>query len=184
MVWLFFCHSSCVYLCVCLCPVLPDRDDWLELNDGELKAVLPGVKPVVSEEEGKAPAPMAGPHVGPAVGPDAGPVVGPDAVLEPKGPNVPILPKPPLKVRLFFCSCISAINNDQSQSFFKEAGVVKYLTSSPQVDPHSRFSLFPSNTTEKRSIVLYWDSQKLELSAKHPAVTYPYSARRKKDKQT
>ncbi|XP_060916975.1 endoplasmic reticulum mannosyl-oligosaccharide 1,2-alpha-mannosidase isoform X2 [Labrus mixtus] len=120
---------------------LSDRDDWLELNDRELEAVLPAVRPVLGQHVGKAPVPVVGPHVGPAVGPDAGPVIRPDtgpvirpdagpvirpdagpvirpdagpvfrpdagpvirpdAVVEPRGPIVPILPKPPIKKYLF-----------------------------------------------------------------------------------
>ncbi|XP_070706993.1 endoplasmic reticulum mannosyl-oligosaccharide 1,2-alpha-mannosidase [Pempheris klunzingeri] len=84
---------------------LSDREDWLELNDRELKAIPLGVKSVLGQAEGKAPAPVAGPHVGPPVGPDAGPGVGPgassDAAVEPRGPNVPILAKPPTKKKTF-----------------------------------------------------------------------------------
>ncbi|GLD75378.1 endoplasmic reticulum mannosyl-oligosaccharide 1,2-alpha-mannosidase-like protein, partial [Lates japonicus] len=72
---------------------LSDKEDWLELNDREVNAVPPGVKPVLGPAAGKAPVPVAGPHVGPAVGPDA--------VEEPRGPNVPILPKPPTKKKTF-----------------------------------------------------------------------------------
>uniref|UniRef100_UPI0037E9AB3E endoplasmic reticulum mannosyl-oligosaccharide 1,2-alpha-mannosidase n=1 Tax=Semicossyphus pulcher TaxID=241346 RepID=UPI0037E9AB3E len=90
---------------------LSDGDNWLELNDREVKAVFPGVKPVLGQDAGLAA--VAGPHVGPAVGreavqgaappahPDPGPGAGPDAVIEPKGPNVPILPKPPVKKKTF-----------------------------------------------------------------------------------
>ncbi|XP_030598628.1 endoplasmic reticulum mannosyl-oligosaccharide 1,2-alpha-mannosidase [Archocentrus centrarchus] len=68
---------------------LSDREDWLDLDDRELKAIPPGVKPVLGLAAGKVPAPVAGPHLQPAVGPDA--------VPEPKGPNIPILAKPPKK---------------------------------------------------------------------------------------
>ncbi|XP_026195471.1 endoplasmic reticulum mannosyl-oligosaccharide 1,2-alpha-mannosidase [Anabas testudineus] len=72
---------------------LSDREDWLALNDRELKATPPGVKPVLDPGTGKVPAPVPGP----AVGPDAG--AGP--VLEPRGPNIPILAKPPNKKKTF-----------------------------------------------------------------------------------
>uniref|UniRef100_A0A3P8TLN9 alpha-1,2-Mannosidase n=1 Tax=Amphiprion percula TaxID=161767 RepID=A0A3P8TLN9_AMPPE len=72
---------------------LSDREDWLELNDPELKAAPPGVKPVLGPAAGDAPAPAAGPHLEPAVVPDA--------VVAPIGPNVPILPKPPIKKKTF-----------------------------------------------------------------------------------
>nr|XP_046230717.1 endoplasmic reticulum mannosyl-oligosaccharide 1,2-alpha-mannosidase isoform X2 [Scatophagus argus] len=78
-----------------------DREDWLELNDRELKTILPGVKSVLGHAAGKAPAPAAGPHVRPPLGPEVGPEVGPDAVVEPKGPNIPLLPKPPTKKKAF-----------------------------------------------------------------------------------
>ncbi|XP_069017550.1 endoplasmic reticulum mannosyl-oligosaccharide 1,2-alpha-mannosidase [Embiotoca jacksoni] len=73
---------------------LSDREDWLELDDRDLKAVPPGVKPVLGPAAaGKPPAPVVGPHLGPAVGPDS--------VAEPRGPNVPILAKPPTKKKTF-----------------------------------------------------------------------------------
>uniref|UniRef100_A0A3Q1BVN6 alpha-1,2-Mannosidase n=1 Tax=Amphiprion ocellaris TaxID=80972 RepID=A0A3Q1BVN6_AMPOC len=72
---------------------LSDREDWLELNDPELKAAPPGVKPVLGPAAGDAPAPAAGPHLEPAV------VL--DVVVDPRGPNVPILPKPPIKKKTF-----------------------------------------------------------------------------------
>ncbi|KAK5900554.1 hypothetical protein CgunFtcFv8_025505 [Champsocephalus gunnari] len=67
-----------------------DRDEWLELNDREVKDDLPDVQSVLDLPAAKVPPPAAGPHVGPAVGPDP-------AVVEPKGPNIPIFPKPPIK---------------------------------------------------------------------------------------
>ncbi|KAG8010865.1 Endoplasmic reticulum mannosyl-oligosaccharide 1 [Nibea albiflora] len=48
---------------------LSDREDWLDLNDRELKTILPVVKSVFGQAAGKAPAPVAGPHVQPALGP-------------------------------------------------------------------------------------------------------------------
>lgn len=107
-----------------MCVGLSDRDDWLELNDRELEPIPLGVKSVLDQAAGKAPAPVAGPHVGPAVGPgagpDAGPAVGPaagpDAVVEPRGPNVPILAKPPTKVRVVF-----------SYLFFQEHESIKII---------------------------------------------------------
>ncbi|XP_074473105.1 endoplasmic reticulum mannosyl-oligosaccharide 1,2-alpha-mannosidase [Sebastes fasciatus] len=77
---------------------LPDREEWLDLNDREVKYVAPDVKSELDQDPGKAPPPVAGPHVGPAVDPDAGA----DAmVMEPRGPIVPILPKPPIKNKAF-----------------------------------------------------------------------------------
>lgn len=90
-----------------LCAGLSDRDDWLELNERE-------VKPGLAQTVGKAPPPVAGPNVGaavgpavgpalgPALGPDVGPGVVPDAVEEPRGPNIPALVKPLMKVTFFF----------------------------------------------------------------------------------
>ncbi|CAI5666389.1 endoplasmic reticulum mannosyl-oligosaccharide 1,2-alpha-mannosidase [Oreochromis niloticus] len=72
---------------------LSDQEDWLELNDRELKAIPPGVKPVLGQAAGKAPAPVAGPHLRPAVVPEA--------AGEARGPNIPILVKPPIKKKIF-----------------------------------------------------------------------------------
>ncbi|XP_031711634.1 endoplasmic reticulum mannosyl-oligosaccharide 1,2-alpha-mannosidase [Anarrhichthys ocellatus] len=74
-----------------------DREDWLELNDRDVKDLPPGVKSILVQAEGKALPPVAEPHVLPAVDPDA--VAG--AVVEPRGPNVPIMPKPPIKNKNF-----------------------------------------------------------------------------------
>lgn len=76
-----------------MCVGLSDREDWLEVSDREVKAIPPGVKPVLVAD--KAPAPV--------VGPDVGPAVGPDSVVEPKQPNILILAKPPTKVSVFVC---------------------------------------------------------------------------------
>ncbi|XP_032396263.1 endoplasmic reticulum mannosyl-oligosaccharide 1,2-alpha-mannosidase isoform X2 [Etheostoma spectabile] len=76
---------------------LSDREDWLELNDREVKDIPPEVKSVSDQAEAKAPPPVAGPHMGPAVDPDAGA----DAVVGPKAPNVPILAKPRIKNKTF-----------------------------------------------------------------------------------
>ncbi|KAJ4925954.1 hypothetical protein JOQ06_008139, partial [Pogonophryne albipinna] len=65
-----------------------DRDEWLELNDREVKDDLPDVQSVLDRPAAKVPPPAAGP----AVGPDP-------AVVEPKGPNIPIFPKPPIKTQ-------------------------------------------------------------------------------------
>uniref|UniRef100_A0AAQ4P3F0 alpha-1,2-Mannosidase n=1 Tax=Gasterosteus aculeatus aculeatus TaxID=481459 RepID=A0AAQ4P3F0_GASAC len=70
-----------------------DREDLLELNDRDVTDLPRGVKSILDDAAGKAPPPAAGPHVRPAVEPDAAA----GAVVEPKGPNVPILPKPPIK---------------------------------------------------------------------------------------
>ncbi|KAM7393225.1 hypothetical protein PAMA_008055 [Pampus argenteus] len=75
---------------------LSDREDWLEVNDRDIKAVPSGVKLVLRPDAGKSPAPVAGPHLEPAVVPDA--VVEPK---EPKEPIMPILPKPPIKKKPF-----------------------------------------------------------------------------------
>ncbi|XP_041825713.1 endoplasmic reticulum mannosyl-oligosaccharide 1,2-alpha-mannosidase [Melanotaenia boesemani] len=67
---------------------LSDREDWMEPN-----VIPPGLKPILNPAVVKAPAPVVGPHLGPAVGLDA--------VAEPKGPNIPILAKPPTKRKTF-----------------------------------------------------------------------------------
>ncbi|XP_049460203.1 endoplasmic reticulum mannosyl-oligosaccharide 1,2-alpha-mannosidase [Epinephelus fuscoguttatus] len=76
---------------------LSDKEDWLELNDREMKDILPGVESVLDGAAGKALPPVAGPHVGPAVDPD----VGADVVMKPRGPNIPMLAKPPTKTKIF-----------------------------------------------------------------------------------
>ncbi|XP_038550327.1 endoplasmic reticulum mannosyl-oligosaccharide 1,2-alpha-mannosidase-like isoform X1 [Micropterus salmoides] len=68
---------------------LSDREDWLELNDRELKTIPPAVKSILEQAAGKAQVPVAGP------------AVGPDALVEPRGPNVAILAKPPIKKKTF-----------------------------------------------------------------------------------
>ncbi|XP_034402867.1 endoplasmic reticulum mannosyl-oligosaccharide 1,2-alpha-mannosidase isoform X1 [Cyclopterus lumpus] len=102
-----------------------DRDDWLELNDRDVKDLPLDVQAILDQAAGKALPPVAGPHVVPAVDPDAGAVVEPDggagavvkpdvgagavvepdvgagAVVVPRGPNVPIFPKPPTKIKTF-----------------------------------------------------------------------------------
>lgn len=83
-------------MCACACVGLSDQEDWLELNDRELKAIPPGVKPVLGQAAGKAPDPVGGPHLQLTVVPDA--------AGEARGPNIPILVKPPVKVS---CICTS-----------------------------------------------------------------------------
>ncbi|XP_019961177.2 endoplasmic reticulum mannosyl-oligosaccharide 1,2-alpha-mannosidase [Paralichthys olivaceus] len=68
---------------------LSDREDWLELTDRELNAAPPAVKPALGVAAAKVLAPVPEPHLGPA---DI-----PDSVAEPRGPNFPILAKPPIK---------------------------------------------------------------------------------------
>lgn len=69
---------------------LADKDEWLELNDRGLNVVPPGLKPVLRPAEGRAPALVAGPHPEPA-----------EDLLEPRGPNIPVLAKPPTKRKQF-----------------------------------------------------------------------------------
>lgn len=90
-----------------LCSGWSDREDLLELNDRDVTDLPRGVKSILDDAAGKAPPPAAGPHVRPAVEPDAAA----GAVVEPKGPNVPILPKPPIKVRavFVFINCTAVI---------------------------------------------------------------------------
>ncbi|KAM9321965.1 endoplasmic reticulum mannosyl-oligosaccharide 1,2-alpha-mannosidase isoform 1-T2 [Pholidichthys leucotaenia] len=72
---------------------LANQEDWEELNDRELKPIPAGVNLWLALAAGKVPAPMAGPRLGPAVDPDP--------VAEPKGPNILILAKPPIKKKTF-----------------------------------------------------------------------------------
>ncbi|CAN9504766.1 unnamed protein product [Ophioblennius macclurei] len=68
----------------------PEHEDWLDVND--LNVLAPGVKPMLGPAAGKAPDPVAGPHVAPAPRPEA--------ETEPRGPNILILAKPQLKKKL------------------------------------------------------------------------------------
>ncbi|KAM8827655.1 endoplasmic reticulum mannosyl-oligosaccharide 1,2-alpha-mannosidase isoform 2-T2 [Spinachia spinachia] len=70
-----------------------DREHLLELNDRDVTDLPRGVKPLADVVAGKAPPPAAGPYVRQAVERD----VGGGAVVEPRGPNAPIMPKPPIK---------------------------------------------------------------------------------------
>lgn len=72
---------------------LSDKEDWLEPNDRNLNFPM-AQKMGVNPAAGKPPAPV--------VGPDLGPAESPDATMEPRGPNVLVLPKPLTKVRLTF----------------------------------------------------------------------------------
>lgn len=80
----------------------PDGEDWPELSDRDLKTLDPDMKPMLGPAAVKAPAPVLGPHVAPRVGADP--------VAEPKGPNIPILPKPPIKVSF---KCMSLCQRHQ-----------------------------------------------------------------------
>ncbi|KAM6986479.1 endoplasmic reticulum mannosyl-oligosaccharide 1,2-alpha-mannosidase [Aplochiton taeniatus] len=72
-----------------------DMEDWLVLEDREMKAILPGVKPVAGLAMGK----MLGPTVGPALGPAIGPGLILEGIPEPHQQKVPFIPKPLTKVR-------------------------------------------------------------------------------------
>ncbi|XP_034402869.1 endoplasmic reticulum mannosyl-oligosaccharide 1,2-alpha-mannosidase isoform X3 [Cyclopterus lumpus] len=62
-----------------------DRDDWLELNDRDVKDLPLDVQAILDQAAGAV------------VEPD----VGAGAVVVPRGPNVPIFPKPPTKIKTF-----------------------------------------------------------------------------------
>lgn len=79
----------------------------MDLNERVLKAPEPDEKAVM----GQVVAPVAGPQVGPALGPD----VGPDAEAEPRGPDIPMLAKPPVKVRVVFVCLYLFGENTQHQ---------------------------------------------------------------------
>ncbi|XP_042365344.1 endoplasmic reticulum mannosyl-oligosaccharide 1,2-alpha-mannosidase [Plectropomus leopardus] len=78
-----------------------DREDWLELNDRDVKDIPPAVKSILDQAAGKPLPPVAGPHVGPAVDPDVGADVDAEVVVKPRGPSIPMLAKPPIKNKLF-----------------------------------------------------------------------------------
>ncbi|XP_008322499.1 endoplasmic reticulum mannosyl-oligosaccharide 1,2-alpha-mannosidase isoform X2 [Cynoglossus semilaevis] len=65
---------------------LSDSEHWLQHRD-----LPPGVNPVLGPAAAEGPAPVAGPRVGP--------VNTPDDFAEPRGPNVPMLARPPIKKR-------------------------------------------------------------------------------------
>ncbi|KAM6975301.1 endoplasmic reticulum mannosyl-oligosaccharide 1,2-alpha-mannosidase isoform 3-T3 [Tautogolabrus adspersus] len=75
------------------------------LGPGAGQVIRPDAGPVIRPDEGPVIRPDAGPVIrpdaGPVIRPDAGLVIHPDAVEEPRGPNVPILPKPPIKKNPF-----------------------------------------------------------------------------------
>ncbi len=99
-----------------MCEGFSDGEDWLELNNRELKTIRPGLKSELGQAAGKAPAPVAGPHVGPALGPDAVPSAGLDAVDAARGPNFPILAKPPTKVGPVFVFIFRNLRQHQLKS--------------------------------------------------------------------
>lgn len=68
------------------CTGLSDSEHWLQHRD-----LPPGVNPVLGPAAAEGPAPVAGPRVGP--------VNTPDDFAEPRGPNVPMLARPPIKVQ-------------------------------------------------------------------------------------
>ncbi|XP_037547667.1 endoplasmic reticulum mannosyl-oligosaccharide 1,2-alpha-mannosidase [Nematolebias whitei] len=71
---------------------LSDKEDWLELNGGNLN--LPAaLQPVINPAAGRPPAPVVGPHLEPAETPEA--------AAPPRGPNIPVLAKPPIKKKTF-----------------------------------------------------------------------------------
>lgn len=67
---------------------LSGREERLEVNDSGTKTIIPGVKPPSGQVAEKDPPPMVGPDV------DA------DTMEEKGGQNIPMMPKPPIKVRL------------------------------------------------------------------------------------
>lgn len=71
------------------CTGLSDSEHWLQHRD-----LPPGVNPVLGPAAAEGPAPVAGPRVGP--------VNTPDDFAEPRGPNVPMLARPPIKVQQLF----------------------------------------------------------------------------------
>lgn len=58
---------------------LSDRKEWPELDGIRVKTIIPGGKALSGQASEKAPPPVAGPDV---------------------GENIPVMPKPPIKVRL------------------------------------------------------------------------------------
>lgn len=67
---------------------LSDREEWLELDGRRVKTVIPGGKALSGQAAEKAPPPVAGPDVGS------------DTVKDTRRENIPVMPKPPIKVRL------------------------------------------------------------------------------------
>lgn len=65
---------------------LSDRDEWPELDVRRVKTIIPGGKAL------SAPAPENVPP------PGAGPDAGADTVEDTRSENVPVMPKPPIKV--------------------------------------------------------------------------------------
>lgn len=67
---------------------LSDKEEWLELDGGRVKTIIPGGKADLGQDAEKAPPPVAGPDVGT------------DTVEDTRKENIPVMPKPPIKVRL------------------------------------------------------------------------------------
>lgn len=111
-----------------MCLGLSDREDWLELNDRDVKDIPPEVKSVLDQAEAKVPPPVAGPDMGPAVDPDAGA----DAVVGPRAPNVPILAKPPIKVRVVFVLIyFTSINISEKVNVLESDKIDTFATAIP-----------------------------------------------------
>lgn len=67
---------------------LSDREGWLEVNDRGVRTIIPGGKSLSDQAAEKDPPPMVRPDVGA------------DTVEETRGQNIPMMPKPPIKVDL------------------------------------------------------------------------------------
>lgn len=65
-----------------------DREEWPEVDGRGVQAIIPGGKALSGQAAEKAPPPVAGPDVGA------------DTVEDTRRENIPMMPKPPIKVRL------------------------------------------------------------------------------------
>lgn len=67
---------------------LSDGEGWWQVNGREVRTIIPGGKSLSDQAAEKDPPPMVRPDVGA------------DTVEETRGQNIPMMPKPPIKVRL------------------------------------------------------------------------------------
>lgn len=67
---------------------MSDREEWLALDGSRGKTIIPGGNALSGQDAEKVPPPVAGPDVGA------------DSVEDTKIENIPVMPKPPIKVRV------------------------------------------------------------------------------------
>lgn len=98
-----------------------DREGWLQVNDRGVRTIIPGGKSLSDQASEKDPPPMVRPDVGA------------DTVEETRDQNVPMMPKPPIKVRLacFFnfilANSIESVNYLVSTALFPNLVIMSHF---------------------------------------------------------